>query len=206
MTTTHARANAAEPNATDPNAVEPNAAGKARTLVLIFVILGSMIALVAASPTLYNLFCRVTGYGGTAANTLVVYERPDRLISGIAAHPQPYQVLVDARVSGDAPIRFIAKQRKVEGYRIGQRILLSFSVENTSAEPIVAQAIHQIRPEVLAPYMQVQECFCTSEQILEPGKVYDYSLVMRFNPDAATHADALREQVLHVRYEYIEKS
>ena len=70
----------------------------------------------------------------------------------------------------------------------------------------MAQAIHQIRPEILAPYMQVQECFCTSEQILEPGKVYDYSLVMRFDPEAAERADALREQVLHVRYEYIEKS
>lgn len=180
--------------------------GKTRTLLLIFAILSSMIALVAASPTLYDLFCRVTGYGGTAANSLVVYERPLATISGLALHPDPYQVVVEAAVSGAAPIQFIAKQRKVEGFHIGQRVLLEFSVKNTSNQPIRAQAIHQIRPEVLAPYMQVQECFCTSEQVLEPGKLYEYALVMRFDPAALDVADALREGVIHVRYEYLEKS
>ena len=181
-------------------------AGKRRTLILLFGILAFMIGLVAASPTLYAIFCQVTGYGGTAGNLLEVYERPNATISGLAAHPQAYQVVVDAKVSGDAPINFTSKQRIVEDFKIGQRILLDFSVQNTSDEPILAQAIHQIRPEILAPYMQVQECFCTSEQVLEPGRVYDYSLVMRFDPEAAEVADVLREQTVQVRYEYLEKS
>ena len=180
--------------------------GKGKTLALLLTILAAMIALVIAAPTLYNLFCRVTGYGGTAANTLAVYERPAQTISGLAVHPRPYQVVVDAQVSGAAPIAFIAKQRKIDGFRIGQRVLLEFSVENVSDAPIVAQAVHQIRPEGLAPYMQVQECFCTSEQVLEPGKRYDYALVMRFDPAAADNLDALREEVIRVRYEYLKKS
>ena len=177
-----------------------------RTLALIFAILGTMVGLVVASPTLYAIFCRVTGYGGTAANTLEVYERPLDTITGLAVHPQPFQVQVQAQVSGDAPIDFVAHQRRVDGLRIGQRILLDFSVTNTSDAPILAQALHQIQPEILAPYMQVQECFCTSEQLLEPGKTYDYALVMRFDPAAAAVRNVLREQAVRVRYEYLEKS
>ena len=182
----------------------PHRGGKAGTLALLLGILAAMISLVIASPYLYDLFCRVTGYGGTAANELAVYERPTATITGLAVHDQPYQVQVEAVVSGSAPIEFIARQRKVEGFHIGQRILLDFSVQNTSDEPIVAQAIHQVLPSVLAPYLQIQECFCTSEQVLEPGVRHEYSLVMRFDPDAVTNADALRENVLRVRYDYLQ--
>ena len=180
--------------------------GQRRTLLLIFVILMSMIALVVASPTLYAIFCQVTGYGGTASNQLTVYERPAQTITGLAAHPQPFQVQIEAQVSGDAPIEFIAKQRKVEGLRIGQRVLLEFSVRNTADYPIVAQAIHQVYPEILAPFMQIQECFCTSEQTLEPNKTYHYFLVMRFDPAAAQNPDVLRERAVRVRYQYVKKS
>lgn len=190
----------------DPQDAQNQGPQKTRTLILIFAILGTMIGLVIASPTLYALFCQVTGYGGTASNTLEVYERPLDTITGLAAHPQLFQVQVQAQVSGDAPIEFIAHQRRVDGLKIGQRILLDFSVTNTSDAPILAQAIHQIQPEILAPYMQVQECFCTSEQVLEPGVTYDYSLVMRFDPEAAEVRDVLREQAIRVRYEYLEKS
>ena len=187
-----------------PVAADPRK-GKIRTLALLMGILASMIAFVIASPTLYDLFCRLTGYGGTSA-TLATYERPHERISGLAVHEKPFQVRVEAIVSGDAPIEFIAKQGRVDGYHIGQRILLEFSVKNTSKKPIVAQAIHQILPEVLAPYLQVQECFCTSEQTLQPGELYEYALVMRFDPSAARKPDVLREAAIRVRYEYLEKN
>ena len=187
---------------TPPN---PSDSSKGRTLALLIGILATMIAFVAASPTLYDLFCRVTGYGGTAA-TLAVYERPDAQITGLAVHDRPFQVRVEALVGGDAPIEFVAKQGKVEGFHIGQRLLLEFSVQNTSSEPIVAQAIHQVLPEVIAPYLQVQECFCTSEQTLHPGELHEYALVMRFDPRAVEQPDVLREAAIRVRYEYLKKS
>lgn len=179
--------------------------GKTRTLAVLILILAAMSSLVAASPILYDVFCRVTGYGGRSA-TLDVYERPLGIVTGIPAHDHAYQVLVDATVSGSAPIEFISKQRKVDDFHVGQRILLEFSVLNTSDEPIVAQAIHTVLPEVLAPYLQVQECFCTSEETLEPGNVYEYALVMRFDPAALEDPDVLRETAIRVRYEYLEKS
>ena len=132
------------PQADTVIAAQNMAAAKRRTLLVLLLILAGMISLVAASPTLYELFCRVTGYGGTAANSLEVYERPLATITGLPAHEQAYQVQVEARVSGDAPIRFETSQRRIEGFHIGQRILLDFSVENTSDEPILAQALHQI--------------------------------------------------------------
>ena len=180
--------------------------GKRSTLILLIGILAVMISLVVASPTLYKIFCQVTGYGGTARQDLQVYERPEAQISGLAVHDQAFQVSVAAEVSGDAPIVFTTTSRKIENFKIGQRLLLNFSVTNTSDAPITAQAIHQIDPPVVAAHMQVQECFCTSEQVLEPGKTYEYTLVMRFIPEAADSSDVLRTDAIQVRYEYLEKS
>ena len=187
-------------------AVQQNSSNKKITVAVLIGVLMFMISLVAASPYLYEVFCRVTGYGGTAANILTDYERPNALISGLAAHEQAYQMTVEARVGGDAPIAFSTSTARVEDFHIGQRVMLEFSVTNTSDEPIVAQAIHQIHPPIIAANMLVQECFCTSEQTLEPGVTYDYTLVMLFDPAAAEVADVLREQSIQVRYEYLEKS
>lgn len=180
--------------------------GKRSTLILLIGILAVMISLVAASPTLYAIFCQVTGYGGTSKQLAEGYERPSSQVSGIGVHDQPFQVTVAAEVSGDAPIDFTTTSRKIENFKIGQRMLLNFSVTNTSDAPITAQAIHQIQPPIIASYMQVQECFCTSEQVLEPGKTYDYTLVMLFMPEAADSPDVLRSDAIQVRYEYLEKS
>ena len=38
-----------------------------RTVIILFTIVFLMITLVAFSVPLYNLFCRVTGYGGTTS-------------------------------------------------------------------------------------------------------------------------------------------
>ena len=38
-----------------------------RTVIILFTIVFLMIVLVAFSVPLYNLFCRVTGYGGTTS-------------------------------------------------------------------------------------------------------------------------------------------
>ena len=187
-------------------AAAPQANNKGATVAVLIGILLFMFSLVAASPYLYEVFCRVTGYGGTAANVLSEYERPSALVSGIAAHDRPYQMTVEARVAGDAPIAFSTATPRVDDYHIGQRVMLEFSVTNTSDAPILAQAIHQIHPPIIAANMLVQECFCTSEQTLEPGVTYDYTLVMLFDPAAAEIADVLREQSIQVRYEYLEKS
>ena len=40
---------------------------KYRTVTLLFALVSLMILLVAFSVPLYNLFCRVTGYGGTTS-------------------------------------------------------------------------------------------------------------------------------------------
>ena len=189
----------------EPQTLPPQVAGKDKTLVVLIGILAIMVSLVAASPYLYDLFCRVTGYGGTAASVLTDYERPTGLISGLAAHERPYQMTVEARVAGDAPIAFTTTTPRVENFHIGQRVMLEFSVTNTSDTPILAQALHQIHPPIIAANMLVQECFCTSEQALEPGVTYDYALVMLFDPAAAGIPDVLREQSIQVRYEYLQK-
>ena len=49
---------------------------KAVTLVCLFAIIGVMGTLTAYSVELYEVFCRVTGYGGT---TQIAERAPDRI-------------------------------------------------------------------------------------------------------------------------------
>ena len=76
---------------------------KTTTLVVILMVMATMLTLVISSPYLYALFCSVTGKGGTPGGDLTEYQRPTALVSGFAVNDQPYQMTVEARVSGDAP-------------------------------------------------------------------------------------------------------
>ena len=55
----------AAPGGPSPRQQAKGRQGKSRTVLSVVMMLSGMTLLVVYSPTLYDLFCRVTGYGGT---------------------------------------------------------------------------------------------------------------------------------------------
>lgn len=123
----------------------------------------SMIGLAYASVPLYDLFCRVTGFGGT---TQQAQTAPDDALD------RTIRVRFDSTVAQDLPWRFKPLQREVE-VRVGESNLAFYQAENLSDRSLVGTASFNVTPDRAGSYFTKIECFCFTEQVLEPGQVVD---------------------------------
>ena len=143
----------------------------AKTLVFLLLILGAMIALVAFSPVLYRTFCQATGFNGTP-------ERADRAPGAVAGQ---IGVRFDANVSPTLPWRFEPEQNTVR-IQPGAQTKIFYSAQNLSARAIVGQAAYNVSPESVGKYFKKIQCFCFSEQTLQPGQKVDMPVVFFIDP------------------------
>ena len=130
-----------------------------KTAIILTSVGLSMLALGFASKPLYDTFCKVTGYGGTpriAEDNLS--EVLDRKV----------QVSFDANVNG-LPWEFAPEQRSMT-VQLGQTGLAYYKVKNTSDKPLVGTATFNVTPIKAAPFFIKTECFCFTEQRVEPGQ------------------------------------
>jgi len=122
------------------------------------------------SPTLYRLFCAVTGYGGAV-------QRATTPAPVQAAATDKVTVFFDANVAPGLPWEFRPEQRKVEA-RFGEPVQVYYYAKNDSDETIVARAAFNVTPFVTAPYFFKLECFCFTEEKLRPGESARMPLVL----------------------------
>ena len=147
-------------------------------LALGGVILG-MVGLTAASVPLYRLFCQVTGYGGTTQ------------VAGDAlpnALEQMIEVRFDASVGDDLPWHFQPVERKFD-VRIGEEKLAFYQASNMGDRPIVGSATFNVTPHKAGPYFSKIECFCFTEQVLQPGETVDMPVSFFVDPAILDDAD-----------------
>lgn len=158
-------------------------------LIGLALILG-MAGLVAYSPTLYTMFCKATGYGGT---TQVAKAAPAN------ASAVTVNVFFDASVQPDLPWRFRPVQRKVQ-VRLGEEKLAFFEAENESDQPVVGQAVYNVMPDKAGLYFSKIQCFCFNEQTLEPGQ--KVQMPVSFFVDPALMADPDANEVRDITLSY----
>ena len=148
-----------------------------KTVVVLLGMAGAMGGLVAASVPLYDLFCRVTGYGGTTRTAAEGSEhRIDRAVT----------VRFDASLNRDMPWTFEPKQRQMV-VQLGENGLAWYTVRNETDQPIVGTATFNVAPAKAGPYFNKVDCFCFTEQRLDPGQEMD--LPVTFFVDPALAAD-----------------
>ncbi|MCW5751659.1 MAG: cytochrome c oxidase assembly protein [Alphaproteobacteria bacterium] len=120
----------------------------------------AMLGLSFASVPLYDLFCRVTGFGGT---TQVAKAAPGK------AEGRMITVRFDANTDRALPWRFRPDQVSVR-VPVGEETLVSYSAENRSDRPVTGNATFNVTPEKAGIYFSKIHCFCFNEQTLEPGQ------------------------------------
>ena len=141
-----------------------------KLLVLIFFL---MLGLSFASVPLYDLFCRVTGFGGT---TQFSKERPSIIM------PEIVSMRFDTNVSGNLPISFkVLKNR--EEIKIGESSNIKFQINNESTEQLKVVSTFNVSPPSAGKYFNKLECFCFQKQSIKSLDKKKYNLSYYIDPE-----------------------
>jgi cytochrome c oxidase assembly protein subunit 11 len=144
-----------------------------RVLAICGAVAVAMVGAAYASVPLYNLFCRVTGYGGT---TQVGVAAADRVLD------RTMTIRFDASRNGGLPWEFEPLDRAVT-VQVGESALAYFRATNTSDRPITGVATYNVTPYKAAPYFVKLECFCFTEQTLQPGETVEMPVLFFVDPE-----------------------
>jgi len=132
-----------------------------------------MVGLAYASVPLYQLFCQVTGYGGTTQ----VAQAPTGVILD-----QSVNVRFDANTSGGLGWSFKPVNRQIE-VKIGALSDANYIAVNKSDEPVTGTATFNVTPQAAGAYFNKIECFCFTETTLQPGETMEMPVVFFVDPD-----------------------
>ncbi|MEW4448402.1 cytochrome c oxidase assembly protein [Qipengyuania sp. JC766] len=153
-----------------------------RVALLAFAGAAAMLGLGYAAVPLYELFCRVTGFGGT---TQVATEGEADLAARMAASAggQVYSIRFDASTARTVPWTFKPVQ-STRTVQIGQRDLAFYTARNNSDQPITGTATFNVEPEQAGAYFNKIQCFCFTEQTLQPGEEMRMPVLYFIDPKA----------------------
>ena len=139
---------------------------------IISVIVG-MLMLAYASVPLYNLFCKMTGTGGTVGTAVRGADRVGTRIMNIK---------FDANVDKNLPWEFKSLQNDIK-IRTGENALIFYSAENKSSKDIIGTAVYNVTPHKAAQYFLKIQCFCFEEQLLKAGQKQSMPVSFYIDPD-----------------------
>jgi len=138
----------------------------------ILALIGAfMLGLAFAAVPLYRMFCEATGFNGTT-------QRADHAPGAVAGQ---VKVQFDANVHPGLPWRFEPEQTSVE-VAPGAQTKIFYRAQNLSARAIVGQAVYNVSPDTVGKYFKKIQCFCFSEQTLQPGQKVDMPVVFFVDP------------------------
>lgn len=163
-----------------------------RIVIACSAFVASMVGVSFAAVPLYQLFCQVTGYGGTTQRVEQMSETVlDRKI----------KVRFDANVAGGLPWDFKPVEREVE-LRIGETIQIGYTAENTSTQSTFGQATFNVTPMSAGAYFNKIQCFCFTETELKPGETMDMPVVFFVDPAIVDDLDAKDVTTITLSYTF----
>ena len=154
----------------------------ARTALLGFLMVCGMTGLAFASVPLYRIFCQVTGFGGTTQMN----------VGGVApgaVQGKVINVRFDANTNNALPWTF-KPEKHVERTAIGARKMAFYTARNNSDRPVTGTASFNVTPTQAGQYFTKIQCFCFTEQTLQPGEEVRMPVVYYVDPKMLDDADA----------------
>lgn len=139
-----------------------------------------MLGLGYAAVPLYDLFCRTTGFAGTTQRATLVQAANAAELAKSAGAPT-ISIRFDANTARDMPWTFRPRQ-VTDTVQIGQRDMAIFVARNNSSVPVTGTATFNVEPEQAGAYFNKVQCFCFTEQRLEPGEAIDMPVSFFVDP------------------------
>lgn len=145
---------------------------KRRTVFAAGGAIALMLGLTAYSPTLYRLFCEVTGYNGTTQRSA---QAP------ASAAERTITIRFTAETQPDLPWVFAPMQREIT-VKVGEQHLAHYVAENKSGESVTGMAVFNVAPLKAGQYFDKIACFCFDEQTLGPKQRADMPVSFFVDP------------------------
>ena len=147
---------------------------KTLTPIVLAGIFFLMLGLSFAAVPLYDLFCRVTGFGGTTQNA------ENKEIPNIVINKN-YKIRFDTNSNGALDWKFYPEKNTMN-LKPGEVHTVKFFVENESNQPTSGSATFNVSPSPFGVYLNKIGCFCFEKQTLNPGQKRDFVLTFFLDP------------------------
>lgn len=159
--------------------------------MVVCTVLG-MIGLSYAAVPLYQLFCQVTGFGGTIQRA----DNPSNVVLD-----KKIRIRFDANISKDLDWNFRPAQYTTE-VKLGENTLAFYQATNTGDKPLSGEATFKVLPEVVGGYFYKVECFCFTEQKLDPNQSVDMPVSFFIDPEILKDEDTKHIQEITLSYTF----
>ena len=143
------------------------------TVVLLLTVVAGMIGLSFASVPLYSLFCRATGWGGTTQRASVA---PKEVAGAFVT------VRFNAETAPDLGWEFRPLTHQIR-VRPGEPREEYFRAVNRGSAPVTGTAAYNVTPTKSGIYFDKLQCFCFTEQHLDPGESRDMGVQFFVDPE-----------------------
>jgi len=145
---------------------------KTVALLLVGLVIG-MVGMAYAAVPLYEIFCRVTGYGGTT-NTADA--------APATAIDRQMTIRFDSNINSGLSWEFKPVEVSQE-IKVGEAGLAFYQARNLTNETLVGTATYNVTPQAAGYYFNKIDCFCFTEQVLRPGEVVDMPVTFFVDPE-----------------------
>ena len=166
-----------------------------RTGLTMLAVAAGMLALGFASVPLYRLFCQVTGFGGTTQRVT------ETQAASVQATSRMMSIRFDANVARGFPWEFKPVQA-TDTVSVGARDMAIYTAKNLSDRPITGTATFNVEPEYVGQYFNKIQCFCFTEQTLQPGQEMRMPVLYYVDPAILDDPDAVDVEQITLSYTF----
>ncbi len=152
----------------------------------------SMAGLSFAAVPLYRLYCQVTGYQGT---TQKAEKGSDIVLDRVV------KVHFDANTAAELPWTFAPMQSSLE-VKVGENTLAFYKATNNSDKPTTGTAVFNVTPDSVGSHFNKVQCFCFTEQRLEPGQSIEMAVSFFVDPAFVTDEETKNFSELTLSYAF----
>lgn len=169
-----------------------SASKNTKTALIVAGVVAGMVAMSFAAVPAYRAFCQVTGWGGTT-------QRAEAGARDVLK--RQLTVRFDATVGDGLSWRFKPEQNS-QTLHIGETGLAFFEAENLTDRPITGRATFNVSPAKAGLYFKKIECFCFTEQTLQPGEKVSMPVTYFIDPALADDKNLDEVQTITLAYTF----
>lgn len=147
-----------------PSTAAPDERARSNTTLLrkLLIVTCVMFGFGFAMVPFYKKLCEITGLNNVLAADEVTNTQVDAT--------RTVTMQFDTNLRNDLPWTFRPLAPQVS-FHPGELVRVDFEVRNNSDRPITGQAIPSWGPQVAGRHMKKLDCFCFTQQTLQPGEV-----------------------------------